>query len=246
METSTLTHHGVKGMKWGVRKERSNSGGILGRMARRKGNPTVGMLDATYKPKKPKAELVVDKDYGKPKESPSSGLIRGAKTAHISDRQLQATINRIKMDAEYAKLTRSGFQKFVSRVGDKLAAEAAGMAAGLISKTARQYLDQAVAASRAGKSAAASAKSKPSGSPPKAPPNLPAQPKPPKPSGGGGGSWFKRRWSNMSSEFKRTWNGPTATTRDTRNRVYDQYGDFMFERGSVINPDGRNVKPRKR
>lgn len=50
----------------------------------------------------------------------------------------------------------------------------------------------------------------------------------------------------MASEFKRTWNGPTATARDTNNRIYDQYGDFMLDRGSVIDEKGRNVKPRKR
>lgn len=248
METSILAHHGVKGMKWGVRKaRRASGGGVLGRLARRKANPNVGMVDTLYKPQKPKAELVVDKNAAKPKESPTAGLIRGTKTANISDKQLKATIERIKMDAEYAKLTRSGFQKFVNRISDKLSAEAAGIAAGLISKTARQYLDMAMSQARAGKSAeGAAAKSKPSGSPPTSSPNLPDVPKPPKPSGGGGSGWFRRRWDNMASEFKRTWNGPAASTRDMNQRIYDQYGDYTFERGSVIDERGRNVKPRKR
>ena len=248
METSTLAHHGVKGMKWGVRKARRSSGGsVLSRLARRKANPNVGMVDTLYKPQKGKANPNVGMldPHHKPKEAPgsSSGLIRSKKTASISDKQLQATINRIKMDAEYSTLTRSGFQKFVSRVGDKLSAEAAGLAAGAISKTARQYLDMAMSQARASKSGGAP-KSKPSGPPPTAPPNLPS-PKPPKPSGGGNG-WFRRRWENMASEFKRTYDGPTATTRDTSQKIREQYGDFMFDRGSVIDENGRNVKPRKR
>ena len=249
METSALAHHGVKGMKWGVRKARRSSGGsVLSRLARRKANPNVGMVDTLYKPQKPKVELVVDPHAAKPKENSSpgsaSGLIRSKKTASISDKQLQATINRIKMDAEYSKLTRSGFQKFISRIGDKLSAEAAGLAAGAISKTARQYLDTAMAQARTSKTGAAP-KAKPTGSPPAASPNLPA-PKPPKPSGGGGSGRFRRRWENMASEFKRTYDGPTATTRDTSQKIRDQYGDFMFNRGSVIDENGRNVKPRKR
>ena len=237
METATLAHHGVKGMKWGVRKDRrSSGGGILGRLAKRKANPNVGMVDTLYKPQKPKTELVIDKNGAKPKESPTSGLIRGKQTAAISDKQLKATIERIKMDAEYAKLTRTGFQKFMSRIGDKLSAEAASVAAGLISKQARSYLDMAMRNAKAGKSKGGGG---PNPSGPKPSPNLP------KPTGGGG-SWFKRRWNNMASEFKRTWDGPTATTRDTNQKIYDQYGDYMFERGSVIDENGRIVKPRKR
>lgn len=238
METTTLAHHGVKGMKWGVRKDRRSSGsGILGRLAKRKANPNVGMVDTLYKPQKPKVELAVDKNGAKPKESPTSGLIRGKQTAAISDKQLKATIERIKMDAEYAKLTRTGFQKFMSRIGDKLSAEAASVAAGLISKQARSYLDMAMRNAKAGKTKGGGG---PNPSGPK-----PSRPVPNSPSGGGG-SWFKRRWNNMASEFKRTWDGPTATTRDTNQKIYDQYGDYMFERGSVIDENGRIVKPRKR
>lgn len=245
METATLAHHGVKGMKWGVRKDRKSSGGgILGRLSKRKAPTASGMRDVTFK-QKPKHEdkLVVDKEG----PVPTGGLIRGKRTAGLSDKQLQATINRLKMDAEYAKLTRTGFQKFLNRVGDKLSAEAAGFAAGLVSKQMRSYLDSAILNAKAGKSKGGGG---PNPSGPKPTPNLPAPGGPSSPSGGGGSRFkdsFKRRWKNMSAEFKRTWDGPPSTTTDaTTSKIYDQYGGYFFERGSVIDENGRIVKPRKR
>lgn len=82
-----LMHHGVKGMKWGVRRKRStiSSTGSKG-----------------FKKKKTKIQEEVHEDYknAHSKKSVSS----------MSDAELRARINRIQMEQQYSKLNPSSVQ----------------------------------------------------------------------------------------------------------------------------------------
>lgn len=92
-ETAYLVHHGVKGMKWGVRKSRPSSG-----KKRRKG-PIQININVGRKAKKTKSS----------KES-----IKG-----LTDQELLARVNRLNLEKRYRDLSapqKSAGKEFVSNI----------------------------------------------------------------------------------------------------------------------------------
>ena len=229
-----LAHHGVKGMKWGVRKKRQSrvDTSAVNELARRK-NQNVGMVDpSTVGPKKTGNPNVAMPDHGT-LNKPSGGLVRRPNTAHLTDKQLQDTINRMRLDQQYAELTApkmSPGKKWIKGLGTKLANNLqdaiAKNASQMIVTSARKYLTDA-AKNRAVNKAkvsresakAAAPKTTPTNSAPKAPSPTP-QAKPSPSSGANAGKAYnkiKESWGNFKASQKSkkyVRNGETVAYRE--------------------------------
>ena len=229
-----LAHHGVKGMKWGVRKKRQSrvDTSAVNELARRK-NQNVGMVDpSTVGPKKTVNPNVAMPDHGT-LNKPSGGLVRRPNTAHLTDKQLQDTINRMRLDQQYAELTApkmSPGKKWIKGLGTKLANNLqdaiAKNASQMIVTSARKYLTDA-AKNRAVNKAkvsresakAAAPKTPPTNSAPKAPSPTP-QAKPSPSAGANAGKAYnkiKESWGNFKASQKSkkyVRNGETVAYRE--------------------------------
>lgn len=234
-----LAHHGVKGMKWGVRKKRQSrvDTSAVNELARRK-NQNVGMVDpSTVGPKKTGNPNVAMPDHNT-LSKPSGGLVRRPNTAHLTDKQLQDTINRMRLDQQYAELTApkmSPGKKWIKGLGTKLANNLqdaiAKNASQMIVTSARKYLTDA-AKNRAVNKAkvsresakAAAQKTPATNSAPKAPSPTP-QAKPSPSAGASAGKAYtkiKESWGNFKASQKSkkyVRNGETVAYREDRKSV---------------------------
>lgn len=229
-----LEHHGVKGMKWGVRKKRQSrvDTSAVNELARRK-NQNVGMVDpSTVGPKKTGNPNVAMPDHGT-LSKPSGGLVRRPNTAHLTDKQLQDTINRMRLDQQYAELTApkmSPGKKWLKGLGSKFANNLqdaiAKNASQMLVTSARKYLTEA-SKNRAVNKAKASRESAKSSTPktpatnaaPKAPSPTP-QAKSSSSAGANAGkaySKIKESWGNFKASQKSkkyVRNGETVAYRE--------------------------------
>lgn len=100
METDVLVHHGIKGMKWYQRRYQNKDGSLTPQGKIRYG--------AVYK--KGSKPSTSSSESSKPKTKPVS---------EMSDQELQAAINRKRLEAEYTRLNPkqvSKGQKFAKAV----------------------------------------------------------------------------------------------------------------------------------
>lgn len=117
--SDALMHHGVKGMKWGVRKSRSAKyldRAEKGGSKKRKNNLTSAQKERIKKAKiKAKADIKVAKLNAKTKKIEARGQLESAKAkaeapkkkpiSAMTNQELQEIINRHRLETEYKKIT---------------------------------------------------------------------------------------------------------------------------------------------
>ena len=176
------------------------------------------MVDpSTVGPKKTGNPNVAMPDHGT-LNRPSGGLVRRPNTAHLTDKQLQDTINRMRLDQQYAELTApkvSPGKKWLKGLGSKLANNLqdaiAKNASQMIVTSARKYLtevskNRAVNKAKASRESAKASTPKPptTNSTPKAPSPTP-QAKPSSSAGANAGKAYnkiKESWGNFKASQK--------------------------------------------
>lgn len=103
MTSNELYHHGIKGMKWGIRRYQ-NKDGTLTEAGRKK----MAKLDKEY------SKLTGQK---RNTESPStnSSSTKKKKISEMSDDEIRAKINRLDLEKRYSELINSSSKKQQSR-----------------------------------------------------------------------------------------------------------------------------------
>lgn len=135
MDDRYLAHHGVKGMKWGVRRyQQYGEGGYI---------PKKRSSKETWD-RNAKVSMYVSKnlmdlqnvDRGIKRASGNSKYRREAKT--MSDRELITAINRMNMERQYASLKEEDMNAGRVTIGNilEIAVPAASLAAGVVSTIA--------------------------------------------------------------------------------------------------------------
>ena len=116
MVSNDLQHHGIKGMKWGVRRYQNNDGSLT--PAGKKRYLSVDYESALKRVKKADDTLNdIRKTRQEPKKAAYEAEVR-RKASSMSDKELQQAVNRLNMEERYTQVMtqRSKLEKGKSKV----------------------------------------------------------------------------------------------------------------------------------
>lgn len=95
MSSNELTHHGIKGMRWGVRRYQNKDGSLT-----KAGRKKMAKLDKEY------SKLIGQK---RTTENPSNSSlpIKKKKLSDMTDDEIRSRINRINLEKQYTNLLKN-------------------------------------------------------------------------------------------------------------------------------------------
>lgn len=121
MSSNELTHHGIKGMRWGVRRYQNKDGSLT-----KAGRKKMAKLDKEY------SKLIGQK---RTTENPSNSSlpIKKKKLSDMTDDEIRSRINRINLEKQYTNLLKnpdsikkqSKGHDFIKKIGSEVVMPAA-------------------------------------------------------------------------------------------------------------------------
>ena len=103
MSSNELIHHGIKGMRWGVRRYQNKDGSLT-----KAGRKKMAKLDKEY-------SKLTGKNRSNESPSNNSSLTKKKKISEMSDNELRDQINRLDLEKRYSELISSSSVKKQSK-----------------------------------------------------------------------------------------------------------------------------------
>lgn len=145
MEVDTLQHHGIKGMKWGVRRYQNKDGSLTPAGKKRAAKLKEEYTSLTGKRLVRSKISPTSKTSKKPEEKKEESTPKKKSVHEMSDAELNAVVNRLRLEQQYSQLNPkqvSAGKAFANKVfKDVLVPVATDVAKQALTKQLKKALD---------------------------------------------------------------------------------------------------------